>query len=670
MPDVMEFDLQGMDPATVTPEDEKAMERALAEFLRGLLDPGTRLPVDEWAEKYLDLSPRVTRYSGRVRIDRTPYMRGPLRAYTQGKLRRHVFIWAPQVGKTLMLQIIMGYDVDNNPGPMMIVYPDRNTAKRRSRKHLLPLIRDSAVLNRHTTGRPDDLQLFEYALDRMTINVAWAGSPSMMAGESIRHLRRDEFAKYKHNDKDEAHPMELSKRRVAAYSPGETIVDATTPGLVGKYGDKDLKEGTWHEYWVPCPHCGKPDQVQHIQDPVLDVAEAELVGIRDQLTAAGFQVLEWDNITWDKKQKSTEAMAATAHYVCPQCQGRVEHHQVHAMTLLGKWVPRYADRAHYSWHLPSWYRDMAESTFSAVVERWLKALGDPTKIQDCLNGDRAIGYEEQGVQKTESEIRKNCCRGYALRTVPFTPVFLFMTADLRAPEIHFVVRAWTYDETSGQVIYGVLPRLKAWREGDIPTGESLAVLDKLLERTYKAVDGHEYPITLTGIDSGFNTDEVYAYCRTRGNCVAMKSEEGMTQILKFSKPEIEPISKAPRPDSCNLVSWNHTYFADVLDGRMGVGEGLPGEWMLPNDIGDDLLVHLIAEKKKQITSRWGRGRTAWVTVNKRNHWLDCERQQFVLARLLDLAGMKPTQPEVPAPRETTTNFMGRDVSGFTDRFGR
>lgn len=668
-------------PALVLVEDQRA-EQILAAFLSEAFRPSERLPVDAWAEKYLDLSSRVTRLSGRLELDRTPYLRGPLRAFTAPLYRRHIYGFGAQIGKTIILQIIMAYIIDNDPGPMMVVYPDRTTAKRRSRKHLRPLIEDAPVLKRHTTGKTDDLQTFEYKLDRMTVNLAWAGSPSMLASEPIRYLVRDEFAKFRHLDKSEAHPVELSARRVISYSHLAKIIDATTPGLAGKVGDADIKNGTYHECWVPCPHCGKPDLLEDVPDPVMDprmhVEGGDVMSSAEAMTAllaklkrAGYQVIEWDNITWDKKAKDLDQMADSAHYICPLCRGRIDYAQVHSMVMQCRWIPRHPDRVEASWHLPSWYRDTEETSFSGVVARWLKAQGDPGKIQDCLNSDRAVGYEDLGSGRKEEDIRRICVRSYARNTVPFAPLYVFLTVDLRAPEIHFVVRAWTYYETSGQVRYDVLARMSTFRQGDVPTGETLAEVDRIREMVFRGPDGHEYPINLTGIDSGFNTDEVYEYCRKRSKCVAMKGEDGMRQIMAYTRPQKEPTTNEPRYDSCHLIAWQKEYFADVLDGRMGIGEGMPGEWMLPADIGDDLLAHLTAEKKLEKISRWGRSDKRWRQTRKGNHWLDCERMQMVLARFVGLADAKPTQAPIPTTEsQSASGFLGRDASGYMDRFQR
>lgn len=264
MEETLQIDDAKLRASEITDAEWQESERVLTSLLARLVDPGERCTVDVWAEGKIQISGRGNRYSGPLQLARTPYMRGPLIAYTCARYRRIILVWGAQTGKTLCMQITIGYDIDQDPGPEMIVYPDKNTAKRRSRNHIRRLIDETPALQRHRTHKEDDLQTFEYALDRMTINLAWAGSANVLASEPVRYLKRDEIAKMKHTDKSEAHPLELSARRTVSFDYLAKIFDATTPALVGMPGDKDLKESTFHEYWVPCPRCGKPDQVKDV----------------------------------------------------------------------------------------------------------------------------------------------------------------------------------------------------------------------------------------------------------------------------------------------------------------------------------------------------------------------------------------------------------------------
>lgn len=665
----------------ITDAEYAEAERVLNDLMGKLIDPGERCTADVWAEGKIEISGRGNRFSGPFQIARTPYMRGPLIAYTCPRYRRIILVWGAQTGKTLCMQITIGYDVDQDPGPEMIVYPDKNTAKRRSRNHIRRLIDDTPALAKHRTHHGDDLQTFEYSLDRMTINLGWAGSPNVLASEPVRYLKRDEIGKFKHTDKSEAHPLELSARRTVSFDYLAKIFDATTPALVDAPGDKDLKESTFHEFWVPCPRCGKPHDVKDVPwlvvnplDFVDDLPSGStetqgIAALKKRMEAAGYQVIRWRNIAWDHDTKDVDAAARSAHWVCEYCKANIHHREVHAATLKGKWIPRFPERNEAGFHLPSWYRNLDSTSFEAVVARWLKAQGDPKRLQDVINSDFAEGFEELGLAKTQEEIRGRC-RDYAPDTIPFVPFFVFLTVDIRDPEIHIIIRAWGENECSALVRYAVLPRLQKLREGEERTGETLAIIDQARSLTFKASDGELYGIDLTGIDSGHDTDEVYAFCRKRPRCVALKGEYGMRQVLTYSRPEKIPGRNEASPDSPWLISWQQDYFADTLIAKMNISTGAPGEWILYREIGQDLIDHLMAEKKVTVKARWGHTQKKWKLFGgKPNHWLDCERMQIVLARFANVRDLRRPSGESSPPSEQPPPHIlgGRDVNRMMNR---
>ena len=64
-----------------------------------LAKPPERITVSEWADKYRRL-PRSNAESGAWRTSRTPYLKEPMDAFTDPKVRRIVMVAASQVGKS------------------------------------------------------------------------------------------------------------------------------------------------------------------------------------------------------------------------------------------------------------------------------------------------------------------------------------------------------------------------------------------------------------------------------------------------------------------------------------------------------------------------------------------------------------------------------------------
>lgn len=640
-------------------------EPQLWDVLARVIDPGEAMPPDVWAEKHITLSPRETRFSGPLRLDRTPYMRGPLRALVHPKYRRILLAWGGQLGKTTAMQLAFAYVVDQDPGPAMMAFPNRNFAKRRSRTHIQPMITSNPSLARRVSARSDALQNFQFTFDRMSVNLAWAGSSAVLASEPIRWLFRDEIDKWKHVDRDEGHPVDLSEVRTTSYAELARIIDGSTPGLKTGKVCEALDAGTHHQLFVPCQHCGKPEQLADIDIIEHQRTQDELA---ERLKAAGYQVLKHSQFTGFEDLTDPDEIRKRTVYQCEHCQKTFDFSAIRTIVPKGKWIPKRANTSLCSMQLPRWYRDLDSCSFGECQAAFIASKSDPIKLQNWINSYAAEGWEEMGAERSQDEIREHC-RAYAWQTCPFVPLFIIATVDLRASEIHVIVRAWTYHETSALLGHYLLPRLSKYDPTQPPTGASLANLDAILEKTFTGPHGEQYGVTLTAIDSGYDTDEVYEYCRTRANCVAMKGDEKLSLTLGVSKPMKTPGTNEPAPDSPFLITFQSNYFSDVLHYRLNVSPGAPGDWQLPTEVSDDYVKHMISERKILVVKKFGRPELRWKMFGRANHWRDCEKMQMAIARYLDIRSMVP-KTETTADAAAPASFINRDTSDFVKRFQR
>ncbi len=108
--------------------------------------PPEELTVAEWADKHRRLSPETSAEAGPWRTSRTPYLREPMEAFTDPKIRKIVMVAASQVGKSELELNIIGYIIDQDPGSIIFVQPTLDDARKFSRLRIAPMIRDSKVL--------------------------------------------------------------------------------------------------------------------------------------------------------------------------------------------------------------------------------------------------------------------------------------------------------------------------------------------------------------------------------------------------------------------------------------------------------------------------------------------------------------------------------------------
>ena len=587
---------------------ERSVHQQRAKILKNAslaLMPPDDIDPSEWAEQSIELTPRVSRYPGLIRLQElTPYVIKPLNAVR--KYRRVVLVWAAQCAKTVWLQCAMGYFIDQDPGPMMIVYPDQATAKRRSREHLQPIIEDSPVLKKHLTSNKDDFGLFSYHLKRCTVNLSWAGSPTALAAEPVRYLFRDEFGKFAGATKKEADAMSLSARRTTSYSWMARILDCTTPTREKEAGWIDLITGTYHRLWLPCPHC-KEDQLL----------------VFDQIKFPGRDTEEVWALYVAKVRKET-------YYECVHCGKKI--HDRHKIWMLQQmdddnWKPENPGADHFSCHLPSWYAPWV--TFADVAVRFVEArYGEGNKtLQDVVNSDFAEPWEERGENADHNQILAHKL-DYARGTVPTSEPFMcLMTIDVQKDYIWYKIKCHTATK-SYLVDNGTLSVLEDHEE--------------MVKREFERVNGQKFKIDLTFFDSRYRTSEVYEYVLTHEGCIAIRGQDSQTLPIRWQELKKYPGNNKDLPGILHLMHIDTPYFKEKMLLHISKGFDEDGsfdpelaDWFLHNEVNDAYVRHLTAETVVEIEDKRGYVKREWRQIRKRNDFLDLEVYQLAGRYLLE-----------------------------------
>lgn len=100
----------------------RRLNNAIAKALAGMKPPDD-LTVTQWAERNRRLSTEASAEPGPWRTSRTPYLREPMDAFTDPKVRRIVMVAASQVGKSEFELNAIGYIIDEDPGSILFIHP-------------------------------------------------------------------------------------------------------------------------------------------------------------------------------------------------------------------------------------------------------------------------------------------------------------------------------------------------------------------------------------------------------------------------------------------------------------------------------------------------------------------------------------------------------------------
>jgi len=90
-------------------------------------------------------------------------------AFTDPYVEEITVMAASQVGKTEGMFNMLGYLIDQDPGPTLVVLPRENDAKSVSYNRVLPMIHGSPVLRNRMPVNADDMTKLEYRFDRMIL---------------------------------------------------------------------------------------------------------------------------------------------------------------------------------------------------------------------------------------------------------------------------------------------------------------------------------------------------------------------------------------------------------------------------------------------------------------------------------------------------------------------
>ena len=198
-------------------EANRAARRLMKAISRGLagMQPPENLTVTEWAECKRYLSTEASAEPGLWRTSRTPYLRAIMDAFTDPKIRHIVFVAASQVGKTEVINNIIGYIIDQNPGSILFVHPTTIDAREFSKLRIAPMIRDSPAVRRRISApksRDSGNTLLQKTYPGGILTLCGSNEAHALASKPIRYVfgdERDRWAVSAGTERSEEHTSEL-----------------------------------------------------------------------------------------------------------------------------------------------------------------------------------------------------------------------------------------------------------------------------------------------------------------------------------------------------------------------------------------------------------------------------------------------------------------------------
>lgn len=555
-----------------------------------------RITVSEWAEMYRYLNPFTSAEPGRWKTSRTPYLRGVMDAFTDPDIEEITVMAASQVGKTEAIYNMLGYVIDQDPGPALMVLPRETDARSVSQNRVLPMIKGSPALARYIPQSTDDIKRIEYRFERMVLYFAGSNSPADLASRPIRYLFLDEIDKYPRFSGREADPVKLASERQKTFWNKKTI-KVSTPTTRDGYIYREYEKSDRCRYFVPCPHCGE------------------------------YQVLVFGQIKWPQEKKADIAKGEKfAWYECVYCGEQIKDYEKPGMLDRGRWVPEGCDidsngaisgditvSKHRGFSINSLYSPWL--TWSDIASEFLRSKDYIELLMNFANSWLAEVWEEKVEETTVDKVRLLAC-DYEQGFVPDDVVVLTAGVDVQKDHFYYVLRGWGYEEQSWLVRCGTFEQ---WDD-----------LVEILFRTdyVKKSTGEVLPVYMTSIDSGYRTDEVYHFVRHWSDrAKAIKGQDELTDGRFYRASKIDINSRTGSVIKNGLVLWNlnTSGYKDRINRLVSSTD--PVKWHLFSNPPDDYLRQFTSEHKVLIRNRsTGRAKEVWQPkrVSIPNHYLDAE----------------------------------------------
>lgn len=580
------------------------------------------------------LSPEASAEPGSWRTDRVPYLRGIMDAFSEPIVQMVVVMSSSQIGKTEIVNNVVGYYIDQDPGPMLVLQPNvEPMAKAWSKDRFAPMLRDSPRLRgkvHDPRSRDSGNTILHKIFPGGHITVAGANSPAGLSSRPIRIVLFDEIDRYPASAGTEGDPLELAIARTQTFY-NRKIGMFSTPGVKGVSRiEKAYSESDRRRYFVPCPACGT------------------------------MQPLEWKGIVWEKDGDGNHK-PETVKYQCQECGVLIDEVDKYRMLSQGEWIPELPGERIAGFHLNALYSPFLR--WQEIVEHFLKAKPSPERLQVFVNTVLGETWEEQAEKADATELAAR--REHWPAEVPAGVGVLTAGVDVQVEWLELAVKGWGAEEESWLIAHHRI-------HGDPQKKDVWERLEALLTKAYEHESGAKLRIRACMIDSGYLTDIVYGFVRTRQKRNVFASK-GMDTIGAI------PLKRATKANryGVKLFTVGTVSMKDTIFNRLKITRPGPGYMHFCQQGPDGADAEYFAQfEAEHVVRRFSHGRMirGYKQKRTRNEAIDLEvlnlaalhalgagirNQLGKLAEHLNEQGASATSHDLPAqPKRRRVRFKG------------
>jgi phage terminase large subunit GpA-like protein len=494
-------------------------------------------------------------------------------ACSDASISEVVVMAGAQLGKSEALLNIIGYHIDIDPCPVLVLQPTLDMAQAFSKDRVAAgLIRSTPAIRgkvKDPRSRDSGNTTLHKIFPGGAITMVGANSASGLASRPIRLVLCDEVDRYPASAGAEGDPIQLARKRAATFW-NRKIVMVSTPTNEGASRIQDAYEKSdKRRYFVPCKHCHEP------------------------------QIMAWRNVRWD------DGRPETAGYMCEHCG------------VLWSESDRVWAIRNGQWEATAEFKGVAGFWINGLYSPWtpladgvrdfLSVKKNPEQLRVWTNTYLGELWSDPGETIDDFMLAD---RREEMAHIPDDVVILTAGVDVQDNRLEISVIGWGRDDESWVISHSTL-------YGDPSTPQLWTSLDSHLMRQYETESGRRMAIRSTCIDSGGHfTNSVYQYCK--------KNAGRRIFAIKGVGGEGKPIAGRPSKNNvakCPLFPVGVDTVKDLLFARMRIQEPGAGYIHFSDTLDDEYFRQLTAEK---IVTKYHRGfkKRIFEKVRTRNEALD------------------------------------------------
>ncbi len=566
---------------------------SLFQKIAKIIAPPPVLKISEWADRYRRLSPEASAEPGQWNTGRAPYQKEIMNAVNDNECGEVIIMSSAQVGKTEIILNILGYFIDYDPAPIMVVQPTLEMAQTFSKDRLAPMIRDTPVLKskvREARSKISENTILHKKFPGGHITIVGANSAAGLASRPIRILLCDEVDRYPTSAGAEGSPVELAEKRTNTFWNRKKIkVSTPTIKNVSKI-ESEYEKSSMEEWCLPCPCCGEYQPLKWRQIKFEDITmECKYCGER-------FTEVEW---------KSGEGK-----YIAGNNNKKVRG--FHLNELASPWK-----------HWDEIINDFKKAKDNS------KKMGSQEPLQVWINTALGETWEERGESVNENSILRR--REDFDSELPKGVLILTAGVDVQKDRFEIEVVGWGRGYESWGIKYEKL-------FCDMTKQSAWDTLEEYLQKEYYFADGTGLLAACTFIDTGgLYTTDTYKFLknmnRKQRNIFGIKGMGGMGLPLLYK-------SSVNNSEKVKIFILGVDSGKEMIMSRLGIKEPASGYCHFPKSVekgyDEEYFKGLTSEQRVIKNKKNGGRELIWVKKSNsvRNEPLDIRNYATAAVELL------------------------------------